>query len=85
MWPLSEMSLPLATSLGNAASVALILSLVVGLIATLAIVLTTNVKEFHWDKDRENGELGKSPKLTKMGNRRAQKRRRPTREQPKRN
>ena len=25
----------------------------VGLIATLAIVLTTNVKEFHWDKDRE--------------------------------
>lgn len=53
MWPFSDMSLASATKIGGTANVILIASLVAGVVSTFFIVQTSNVKEEHWDRDRE--------------------------------
>src|SRR4051794_33189876 len=53
MWPFSEMSLATATWWSDAANLMLIFSLVAGVISTFVIVQTGNVKEHHWEKDRQ--------------------------------
>lgn len=49
MWP----SLSAANQIANLANVALVLSLVVGVVATITIVWMGGVKERYWDKDRQ--------------------------------
>lgn len=52
MWPVSEISLPTAARVSDWANLALILSLVVGVVSTLLIVKMGNIKEAHWDTAR---------------------------------
>ncbi len=47
------MSLPLATLFGTIANWCLVASLLTGVISTFVIVKTTDVKEAHWDHDRD--------------------------------
>jgi hypothetical protein len=47
------LSLATAVKIGNIANVVFVLSLIIGVISTVAIVGTTNVKEWYWDKDRK--------------------------------
>ena len=54
MWPFSEMSLDSASLWGDIANLTLLCSLVVGVISTFVIVRTENVKEHHWDIDRQH-------------------------------
>jgi hypothetical protein len=56
MWSFSEMPLSSAIWLSNLANTVLIGSLVAGLIATFMIVQTGNVKEHHWDIEREQSK-----------------------------
>jgi hypothetical protein len=49
MWP----SLPVATSIADVANIVFIASLGVGVAATIVIVWMANVKESHWDRERE--------------------------------
>jgi hypothetical protein len=53
MWPFSEMSLPTATLIGTIANWALLACLLGGVLSTFVIVKTTDVKEEHWDRDRD--------------------------------
>jgi hypothetical protein len=53
MWPFSEMSLEAASLWSDIANWSLIVCLIGGVLATLGIVQTTNVKERHWDSARE--------------------------------
>ena len=52
MWPFSNMSLSAATLWSDVANLALLLSLLAGVISTFAIVRLANVKEHHWDEER---------------------------------
>jgi hypothetical protein len=52
MWPFSEISLPRAAWVYDAANLLLLCSLIAGVIATFVIVNTGNVKEHYWDIDR---------------------------------
>jgi hypothetical protein len=64
MWPFSEMSLARAAWLYDAANIALLCSLIAGLIATFVIVRTGNVKEHHWDI----GRRASSERIAKLDN-----------------
>ena len=52
MWPFSEPSLAAAIRISDMANLALLGSLVVGVLSTYVIVQMANVKESHWDKER---------------------------------
>src|SRR3954463_5662599 len=56
MWPLSEMSLPAATFWADVSNIVIAVSLAVGLVATLASMNLSNVKERHWDNAREKSQ-----------------------------
>jgi hypothetical protein len=56
MWPFADVSLEWATWWGEAANITLIICLLGGVLATFAIVRTTNVKEHHWDALREKAK-----------------------------
>ena len=54
---IAGVSLETATLIGNIANAVLLVSLVAGLIATFFIVQTANIKEDHWDHDRETAKV----------------------------
>src|SRR3954453_16071175 len=56
IWLFSNLSLELATWLGDAANVGLLVCLVGGVIFTFVIVRSTNVKEHHWDVARDQSQ-----------------------------
>jgi len=56
MWPFSGMSLSTASLWFDVANYALVVSLVLGVIATFVIVRTVSIKESYWDVDRENAK-----------------------------
>ena len=56
MWPFSDISLEWATWWGELANIALLVCLIGGVLATFAIVRTTNVKEHHWDSLRSQAK-----------------------------
>jgi hypothetical protein len=47
------MSLPAATLIGTIANWCLLVSLLTGVVSTFVIVKTADVKEAHWDRDRD--------------------------------
>jgi len=58
------LSLATAVRIGNVANALFILSLLVGVASTIAIVGTTNVKEWYWNKDR----IGSAERIEKLRN-----------------
>lgn len=64
MWPFSEMSLATATLVGTLANWGLVVSLVAGVISTVVIVQTADVKEEHWADDRKES----SERIAKLNN-----------------
>jgi F0F1-type ATP synthase membrane subunit b/b' len=70
MWPFNDMSLPTATLVGTIANWCLLASLLTGVVSTFVIVKTADVKETHWDRDRDAaneriGELAHESELAK--------------------
>lgn len=57
MWSFSDMSLSAASKIGDIANIALLISLVAGVIATFVIVKTSDVKEHHWDALRDQARI----------------------------
>jgi hypothetical protein len=57
MWPFSEMSLTTASLVGTLANWGLLFSLVAGVISTFVIVKTSDVKEEHWARDRQQSNV----------------------------
>src|SRR5262249_5193450 len=53
MWPFTDVSLETATLWGETANIVLLICLLGGVLATFVIVRTTNVKEHHWDRLRQ--------------------------------
>jgi len=56
MWPFSDMSLSSATFWSDVANLALLSSLVVGVISTFFIVRLSHVKEHHWSELRRKSD-----------------------------
>ncbi len=56
MWPLSELSLATATRISDWANLALIGSLIAGVLSTFVIVQMGNIKESHWDRERDQSK-----------------------------
>lgn len=67
MSPFSQMPLETAAWLSDWANLFLLGSLVFGVIATFVVVQTGNVKERHWDKDRQQASE-RIALATKLGN-----------------
>ena len=55
MW-VSWLSLKSANKVGDWANFIFVLSLIAGVLSTIAIIGTTNVKEWYWDKDRRESK-----------------------------
>jgi hypothetical protein len=53
MWPFSKLSLPWATFWYDIANIALLCSLIAGVISTFILVQAGHIKEHHWDIARE--------------------------------